>query len=466
MVLSMCAAVIPSQAQTPASVELKPVFEGQIAFSKPVYFNEVPGKPEHYIVLEQHAGRIALAHREKNLWVKKEFLNIAVSGKGELGLLGFTFHPNFKQNRKYYVNYNPEGKLETVIEERVFDETFLKDSGTPARVIMRFKQDYDNHNGGTLEFGLDGYLYIGTGDGGMGGDPHGYAQNLNTFLGKMLRIDVDKKDTGKEYAVPTDNPFVGVSNTKPEIWAYGLRNPWKYSFDRKTGDLWVGDVGQGKREEISIVKKGDNLGWKTMEGSICYPSSTNCNKGGLVQPVLDYETGSTDGNCIIGGFVFRGDPSSEFYGDYIFGDHGSKKIWVSERKNGVMTEKREIAALPFTSSLSSFGTDSRGNLYAVGRVDGVIYRLESPAMIPTSLHTELSRKNTEMRKIHRLERGNLLNLSGLGFAKQVELVSVSGRIMQKSIIRDGIISGADLQPGLYFLRSADQVGQVHLLSVR
>ncbi len=383
--ISLAIVVNPSPAQIPTSVVLKPVFAGQISFTRPVYFNEMPGKPEHYIILESHLGRVSLAHRENNQWVKKEFLRISInSSQPEMGLLGFAFHPDFKTNRKYYLNYNPTGKLATVIEERVADVTFLKDSGQPGRTIMEFDQPYGNHNGGSLEFGPDGFLYIGTGDGGSGGDPQNRAQNLNVILGKMLRINVNSKDPGKEYAVPKDNPFIGVDNTRPEIWAYGLRNPWKYSFDSETQELLIGDVGQRHREEITLAKKGENLGWKIREGNTCFnpnnatsPLNT-CNFNGMREPIVSLPR--SEAESITGGYVFRGSPDARFTGVYIFGDYGTRRIWGLTHKDGTLIERVQIGTA--SGAISSFGTDSQGNIYVV-TFNG-IFKLEHAELRPAA----------------------------------------------------------------------------------
>ena len=237
-------------------------------------------------------------------------------------------------------------------------------------IIMEFSQPYANHNGGQLAFGPDGYLYIATGDGGSAGDPRGNAQNRSSLLGKILRIDVDKSSEGRSYSIPGDNPFAGNAfEFREEIYAYGLRNPWRFSFDAATGRLWAGDVGQNRIEEVNVVQKGGNYGWNVMEGSLCY-SSPNCDKSGFTPPVWEYD--HSLGISIIGGFVYRGPTLDRLHGLYIFGDYGSGRIWALSY-NG--SEAQEIKELVHSSkNITSFGVDDEGELY-ICATDGQVYRL-------------------------------------------------------------------------------------------
>jgi glucose/arabinose dehydrogenase len=235
-------------ADSPGHVGLRDFFEGQIAFDRPVFFAQVPGKENHYLVLEQHEGKASVAVFDQGKGSKRLFVQVQVARANEMGLLGFAFHPRFAENRKYYLHYNPDLRT-SLIEERVADSSLISDAGGRPREILRIRQPYANHNGGTIAFGpKDGFLYLGFGDGGSGGDPENRAQNPMNLLGKFLRIDVDRPAPGKGYSVPIDNPFVGKSGYRPEIWAMGVRNPWKWAFHPKTGELWMGDVGQGTGE--------------------------------------------------------------------------------------------------------------------------------------------------------------------------------------------------------------------------
>ena len=302
---------------------------------------------------------------------------------GERGLLGMAFHPDYATNGFFYINYTDRNG-DTVIARytRSASDANRADTST-VRVLLQVDQPYANHNGGQLEFGPDGYLYIGLGDGGSANDPENRAQNRSTLLGKMLRIDVDG---GTPYAVPPTNPFVGQSNVRPEIWAYGLRNPWRYSFDRATGDLWIADVGQGTREEIDFQSVsspgGENYGWRLMEGSNCHiPAVSNCNAtGALVEPVIDY--GHTGGACsVTGGYVYRGTRYPRLGGMYIYGDYCNGVIWGGTRlaSTGVVTTR---VLIDTSFAISTFGEDATGEVYVADYGNGVIYRITDSTPLP------------------------------------------------------------------------------------
>lgn len=343
-------------------------------FARPVFLAEVPGKPETFLVLEQ-SGTIRIVSRSGSAWDESEFGKVDVtggkSGGDERGLLGFAFHPDYMKNRKYYCYY-VKGSYDLLVEG-VADSTLLKDSGAPKRILLDIPDPYANHNGGTLAFGpKDGYLYLGLGDGGSAGDPHGNAQNKHALLGKFLRIDVNSQTEGKPYAIPSDNPFLDGSGA-PEVWAYGLRNPWKWSFDPATGELWAGDVGQNEVEEVDIIERGGNYGWKIWEGNQCYPGGgTDCDLPGHKPPVFTYRHDAEGGASITGGVVYRGNPSSPYFGTFIFADYGTANVW-SLRKTG------QAASLPKAPGIgiSSFGTDSGGQVYIMGVNSGVIYRMQA-----------------------------------------------------------------------------------------
>jgi glucose/arabinose dehydrogenase len=349
-------------------VRAVPLFDpSQVPLQRPVWFGAVPGRSDAYIALEQFAGTVALIRPTAQGWGRSEFLQLAVRPEGEMGLLGIAFHPRFAENRKYYVQYVPkDGPLTTVIEEREADATLLKDAGKPARTLLRIAQPYQNHKSALPAFGpKDGFLYVPIGDGGA----TVAGQDSSRLLGKILRIDVAAPDS---FRVPADNPFLGRSGIRPEVWALGVRNPWRWSFDALTGEMWIGDVGEDQREEIDIAAAGDNLGWGIMEGGYCH-ADAGCGSG-FKAPLADFTRDKL--TTLIGGYVYRGDPASPWYGAYFFADYASHAVWVLRRSaDGKAGEVRKLLSLP--TAPSSFGTDAAGNLYVVGHLNGVIYRLEA-----------------------------------------------------------------------------------------
>jgi glucose/arabinose dehydrogenase len=288
-------------------------------------------------------------------------------------LLSIAFHPRYVKNGFFYVNYtNRSG--DTVVARYTVSANPNRAEPSTAAVLLTIPQPYSNHNGGQLQFGPDGYLYIGTGDGGSGGDPQGHAQNPNSLLGKMLRIDVNVLP----YAIPETNPFVGPDPPLDEIWALGLRNPWRFSFDRQTGDLYIADVGQNSYEEVDIQPAGspggENYGWNIMEGANCFSPRIGCRQAELTMPIATYRTGE---NCsIIGGYVYRGSGVRTLIGTYVFGDYCSGRIWglrKSDRGRWTYTE-----LLDTDLQITSFGEDEAGGLYVVDH-RGTIYRLRDAA---------------------------------------------------------------------------------------
>lgn len=295
-------------------------------------------------------------------------LSQEVSQGGEQGLLGIAFSPD---GAALYTNHTDVDGNTRVTEWRMPARSVDPDS---RREVLFVEQPFSNHNGGNLAFGPDGYLYIGLGDGGSGGDPMGNAQSLETLLGKMLRID--PRPGGDPYTIPADNPFRGRSGARPEIWALGLRNPWRYSFDRATGDLWIADVGQSAREEIDLQRAtsagGENYGWDRLEGTQPFEGEA---PPGAVEPVFDY--GRDDGGTVIGGYVYRGDEIPELVGSYVFGDLFNPELRSLELVGG---EVRERGLGVRVENLVSFGEDSSGELYALS-LSGPIFRL-APAASP------------------------------------------------------------------------------------
>jgi glucose/arabinose dehydrogenase len=292
-----------------------------------------------------------------------------------MGLLGLAFHPQFEDTRLFYLNYTPKETRKTV--SRVAEWRWEKGSAPKEqRVIMEVEQPYQNHNAGALAFGPDGYLYIGWGDGGWADDPHDNAQNPRVLLGKMLRIDVDKAPPGKSYRVPDDNPFTEDKRYAPEIWALGLRNPWRYSFDSR-GRLIVADVGQNEWEEISIVEKGVNYGWRIKEASHCFNPPRDCAKQiELRDPITEY--GRDDGQSITGGYEYKGNKIPPLAGHYVFGDFVSGRIWAlrTPEKPTATVRREDFTALGrWPIAISTFGQDSAGEIFVADFSGGVIYQL-------------------------------------------------------------------------------------------
>jgi glucose/arabinose dehydrogenase len=344
-----------------------------LSFDRPVDFQHSNDNTNRIFVVEQK-GEIFVFKNESATSNKKAFLDIRnkVDDDGnEEGLLGLAFHPAYKTNGYFYLNYTASNPNRTVISRFKVSSNSEEADPSSEVVLLEFPQPYSNHNGGQIAFGPDGYLYIATGDGGSGGDPKGNGQNRSTLLGKILRIDVDHEQGGKRYAIPADNPFATSTEHAKEIFAYGLRNPWRFSFDATTKKLWAGDVGQGSREEIDIIENGKNYGWNTMEGRDCFEPSNGCKTQGLTLPVWQY--GRNDGNSITGGFVYRGQRLSELKGKYIYADFGSGNIWSLDSTGSSNPANTKL--LRSDLQISSFGVDEKNELYMCA-FDGKIYRLE------------------------------------------------------------------------------------------
>ncbi|HTI72814.1 MAG TPA: PQQ-dependent sugar dehydrogenase [Candidatus Limnocylindria bacterium] len=338
-------------------------------------FHQVPGHPNLFLVLHQK-GMIWMMEKTAASEEQTVFADLTkevFSDRGPNGLLGMTFHPKFSQNRKYYLKYQifEDGKVTTILVEKTFAADFHSDSGQQPRRLIAIKSVAEDHSGGCVQFGPDGYLYFAMGDTGPHNDPNGHAQNMQLLLGKMMRLDVDHTEGDKAYAIPTDNPFRGSTDVAPEIWASGFRNPWRFCFDNLTGDLWLADVGQDRVEEVDLVRRGANYGWNVFEAFENF--SNQYKKAGrtFTPPVFAYRR--KYGNSITGGYVYRGDPKSSFYGVYLCGDYTSKRIFGVTQENGVLKAVHEIGRIP--QGLVSFSADDAGNIYAVG-FEGMVYKLD------------------------------------------------------------------------------------------
>ena len=338
-----------------------------------VWFGQVPGLSNTFVAGHQ-TGKIWLLEGAEKLQRKSVFADLEVfHERGPNGLLGMAFHPRFRENRKYFVKHQvfEDGKIATVIDERTASADLKSDSGKPPRKIWKVVSSTQDHSGGCIMFGPDGYLYIGMGDTGPQNDPQGHGQDLKTHLGKILRIDVDHQENDLAYAIPADNPFRNRADARPEIWAYGFREPWRFSFDKTTGDLWAGDVGQDRVEEVSIVRRGENLGWNVYEGFEPFSNQYRKEKASYTPPVFAYRR--KFGNSMTGGYVYRADPHSSFYGVYICGDYTSRRIFGIKQQDRMLQMVRQIGTSP--QGIASFATDDRGEIYIVG-YEGMIYHLD------------------------------------------------------------------------------------------
>lgn len=336
----------------------------------PLFLTQAGDGSGRLFVVEQ-PGRIRVLEGRALLPVP--FLDITkqVLSGGERGLLGLAFHPDYRRNGRFFVNYTRKPDGATVVAEYRRGSLAIS-AVTEERILLIVPQPYPNHNGGMIAFGPDNYLYVGLGDGGSKGDPDNRAQNLGDLLGKILRIDVDQ---GDPYGIPMDNPFAKEGG-RAEIFASGLRNPWRFSFDFTTGNLWVADVGQSKWEEINVVSRGGNYGWRVMEGTHCFQPSTNCQTTTFSLPLYEYS--HEKGRCsIIGGYIYRGQSIPSLAGTYVYGDFCSGEIFALQnpRRDRPFVEPRMI--LKTSLHISSFGEDAARELYVLDH-NGAAYRLSPP----------------------------------------------------------------------------------------
>ena len=357
---------IPNLLSYSFSYDLKTAFPN-LSFTSPVGLHD-PNDGSNRLFVVQQNGLIKVFENNENVSDVSIFLDISseITYGGERGLLGLAFHPNYTSNGYFYVDYT-DISGNTIISRFKVDNTNPNMANQTSEVeILKVIQPYSNHNGGQIAFGPDGYLYIGLGDGGSGGDPEGNGQNRQTLLGSILRIDVD---SGSPYTIPMDNPFYMNGNGyTQEIFAFGFRNPWRFSFDAVSGELWVGDVGQALWEEIDIVQNGKNYGWNAREGAHDYDPGTNTTS--LTDPIHEYSHAL--GNAITGGFVYRGSLLSNLIGKYVYADYGSGRIWALRYQDGKVVNNTLLYDASF--NIPSFGVDSNNELYICG-FNGNIYQL-------------------------------------------------------------------------------------------
>ncbi|HEX8637382.1 MAG TPA: PQQ-dependent sugar dehydrogenase, partial [Pyrinomonadaceae bacterium] len=356
--------------QTAPTIRLQPVLSG---LSSPVFVTSARDGSGRLFVVEQ-GGSIKVA--QPGAATTTEFLNISskISAGGERGLLGLAFHPQYSQNRRFFVYYTRAGDFAIQIAEYQASASNPNVANTTEKVIITIPHpNFSNHNGGTIAFGADGYLYAAPGDGGSANDPNNNAQNVDVLLGKMLRIDINvPAGSTQTYLIPPDNPFAGATAGADEIYAYGLRNPYRFSFDRATNQLWTADVGQGAREEVDIITRGGNYGWRIMEGTICTPGvNPNCTPpAGHIPPIFEYSSAESNGRCsITGGYVYRGARGALPNGAYVYGDYCSGEIFL-------WNNNQQTVLLDTDRFISSFGEDEAGEIYVVGLTTGTVEKIE------------------------------------------------------------------------------------------
>ena len=350
--------------EDPFQIELLPVVTAGL--DHPLYVTHAGDGSKRLFIVEQ-GGRIRVL--EQGALAPLPFLDITdrVRSGGEQGLLGLAFHPDYRTNGRFFVNYTRKPDGATVIAE--YRRGSRNVASRQERLLLLVPQPYPNHNGGMVAFGPDGLLYLGLGDGGAGGDPHNHGQDPDHLLGKILRIDVDH---GDPYAIPADNPFA-QDGGKPEVYAWGLRNPWRFSFDAATGDLWAADVGQYKWEEVDRVVLGGNYGWRVMEGMHCFKPAVSCDMTGLVAPVVEYD--HAGGRCsITGGYVYRGKAAPRLNGLYLYADYCSGELFGFRAGGAGPVAVNARLLLKTSMRISSFGVDEEGEVYLINHGGGV-YRV-------------------------------------------------------------------------------------------
>ncbi len=370
LMLSACGAASAAYDPTAVRLSFQKVVDG---LTSPLLVTHA-GDSRLFVV--EQIGRIRIV--KNGVLLPVPFLNLvgAVSGGGEQGLLGLAFHPEYTTNGKFYVNYtNLAGN--TIVAEYNRSSSNPDRATGPRRLVLRVDQPYANHNGGQLAFGPEGYLYVGMGDGGGPLDPENRAQDLSSLHGKLLRIDVNGTSPPSGYRIPADNPFVGRTGAD-EIWSFGFRNPWRWSFDRLTGDLWIGDVGQEEREEINRsingpdpAGRGVNFGWSVMEGKLCFKPQSGCDRTAKQMPIAEYSHAA--GCSVTGGYVYRGSAYPVLAGGYFFGDFCSGRIWSISAEASLPASRVLLRDTDFM--ISSFGEDAAGELYLTDRRNGSVFKL-------------------------------------------------------------------------------------------
>jgi glucose/arabinose dehydrogenase len=455
---SIAAAPLAAPAAAPDnSIVLQPFLSG---LSGPVFITHAGDGSGRLFVVEQGGLIKVVAGREVR---PTPFLDLTalVSTVNEEGLLGLAFHPNYKNNGRFFVFYTakppppPSTNVGSnmLVEYRVSANPEIANP-TPVHTLLEIPDRYPNHNGGNLAFGPDSFLYVGTGDEGSGGDPDDNAQNLGSLFGKLLRLDVDHFDPahppappGSFYAIPPGNPFVSLAGARPEIWAFGFRNPWRWSFDRQTGDIYVGDVGQGAWEEVDRLPAGQagmNLGWDDREGAHCFEPMTGCLTAGRTDPILEYDHSASGGCAITGGYRYRGFANPALAGIYFYGDYCSGRIWKGISQSPNQGSWSAVEALDTSYTISSFGQDEAGELYVVVHTTGLVLRIAQPPAAPPAgcstrprvvLQTTRSGPGTLSVVVTATDNATLTNnqLQSVGFTRIANaLVTMGSQVNQQS----------------------------------
>ncbi|NOU32380.1 MAG: hypothetical protein HOO96_31125 [Polyangiaceae bacterium] len=373
----------PARPQLDTGVKLDAAF-GTVRFNQPIDMHVAPGDPTRFYIAERPGAIKSIVRGGTDVSTFYTFPAGTINAAGEGGFLSFAFHPQWPAKKEVYVSYTIGGGstgMQSIIARVKSSDGVTLDGAL--ETLIQFEQPFTNHDGGNIQFGPDGFLYIGFGDGGSGGDPLKYGQNKDVLFGKMLRIDINTVQAPLAYGIPASNPFVGGGG-RPEIYALGLRNPWRWSFDKATGDLWCGDVGQDRFEEVDIIKRGGNYGWSTREAMHCYPSGNTCDTVGLIDPVLEYPR--ADGKSITGGYVYRGTRLPGLVGKFIFGDYVSGNVWSLDDDGKGTPTKTLLTTMP-ANTLVSFGQDAEGEVYTVN-IGGSISMLAAAAPPPPSTFPE------------------------------------------------------------------------------
>lgn len=368
LITTVCSAQSPGPRPL-APRELEPVFDFA-ALQRPLFLTHAGDGSGRIFVVEQAGVIKSLDPSSASVSTFLDHTNNVNSGPNEAGLLGLAFHPSYATNGRVFLSYTRGNLISRISEFRLSGDPDSLDVDSE-RVLLEIDQPAGNHNGGMIAFGPDGMLYVGFGDGGASNDLFANGQDPTTLLATILRLNVEGQVGDLAYAIPADNPFVGnTDGWREEIWAWGLRNPWRFSFDRVTGELWAGDVGQSSQEEIDLIHRGRNYGWNVQEGFECFRSS-NCDSDDLDLPVLQY--GRSAGVSVTGGYVYRGQRLGDLYGAYVYADFGSRRIWAIRHDGTAVVDSAQIARS--SSNISSFGEDETGELYVVG-FDGHIFRFD------------------------------------------------------------------------------------------
>jgi glucose/arabinose dehydrogenase len=457
-----CGPLTARAADFPTGVRAQAFYDtDSISFNAPVWLGTFPGIPGAMLVGEG-AGGLQVLEPAGAGYRKWAFGSVpAAFFSGNDGLLGVAFHPAFAANGRYFVCYNPaQGSL--VLEERRATADRRADAG-PVKTLLRLELTGSVHQGGDLHFGPDGFLYVGFGDGGNPNVYNARSQDLGLLFGKMLRIDVDHEDPGLPYAIPADNPYRTAEQpaARREIWAKGLRQPWRFSFDVE-GSLIVGEVGDWVQEEVDVIRKGGDYGWSRVEGNTCFNKDAEtsplgvCYTAGLEPPAVvvpHVPVSAAAAACLIGGYVFRGDAASPFYGAYLFGDYVSGKLYAAHLADGPSRPPTVIGSLP--DPVSTFGMDERGNLYVAGYVSGKIYRLDHPGLVGKGVALSPPPARRARPPLAR-ERIFLSDFPG---ARAVDLLALDGRVLRRygaAELSGGITP--DLPRGIYGVRAETGAG--------